>query len=155
MLDDGVPQLKAVERELVGLWLKLSVHGGKTFSDLDFTKLLAADTTYGGWAGDQVVHYVPAIDCFVLYVQSYKGTGVNASKNVVKTALASPADLKKFLRRQGQRGRGSGISNSDDFGLGAATPCSRTPPPPRPTRWTSSCTSSSAREPLLPVPGLH
>ena len=78
------------------LWLKLSVDGGKIFTDLDFTKLFAADTTYGGWAGDQVIHYVPAIDCFVLYVQSSAGTGANSSKSVVKVAIASPADLKKF-----------------------------------------------------------
>ena len=78
------------------LWLKLSVDGGKTFTDLDFTKLFTADTTYGGWAGDQVIHYVPAIDCFVLYVQSSAGTGANSSKSVVKVAIASPADLKKF-----------------------------------------------------------
>lgn len=52
------------------LWLKLSVDGGKSFTDLDFTKVFAADTTYGSWAGDQVVHYAPRIDCFVLYVQS-------------------------------------------------------------------------------------
>lgn len=80
------------------LWLKLSVDGGKTFTDLDFTKVFDADNTYGGWAGDQVIHYVPQIDCFVLYVQSNlgaKGTA-NASKSVVKVALASPADLKKF-----------------------------------------------------------
>ena len=78
------------------LWLKLSVDGGKTFTDLDFTKLFAADATYGGWAGDQVIHYVPAIDCFVLYVQSSAGKGANSSKSVVKVAIASPADLKKF-----------------------------------------------------------
>jgi hypothetical protein len=32
------------------LWLKLSVDGGKSFTDLAFTTLFAADTTYGGWA---------------------------------------------------------------------------------------------------------
>ena len=78
------------------LWLKLSVDGGKTFTDLDFTKIFAQDTVYGGWAGDQVIHYIPAIDCFVLYVQSFKGTGTQANRNVVKIALASQADLKKF-----------------------------------------------------------
>ena len=77
------------------LWLKLSVDGGKTFTDLDFTKLFADETTYGGWAGDQVVLYVPEIECFVLYVQSKKGTGANTNKSVVKIALASPEDLKK------------------------------------------------------------
>ena len=41
------------------LWLKLSVDGGKTFTDIDWTKIFAKDTTYGGWAGDQVVIYVP------------------------------------------------------------------------------------------------
>ena len=78
------------------LWLKLSVDGGKTFTDLDFTKIFAQDTVYGGWAGDQVIHYIPAIDCFVLYVQSFKGTGTQANRNVVKIAIASQADLKKF-----------------------------------------------------------
>lgn len=78
------------------LWLKLSVDGGKTFTDLDFTKIFAQDTVYGGWAGDQVVHYIPAIDCFVLYVQSFTGKDGEANRNVVKIALASQADLKKF-----------------------------------------------------------
>ena len=80
------------------LWLKLSVDGGSSFVDLDFTKVFAADTDYGGWAGDQVVQYVPAVDSFVLYVQSYKAQNStkNAGKNIVKVALASPADLKKF-----------------------------------------------------------
>jgi hypothetical protein len=98
------------------LWLKLSVDGGKTFSDLDFTKLFAADTTYGGWAGDQVVHYVPSIDCFVLYVQSYAGSGANASKNVVKIAIASPADLKKYAGGK-QAWRRQWHFTSDTFGL--------------------------------------
>jgi hypothetical protein len=101
------------------LWLKLSVDGGKSFTDLDFTKLFAADTTYGGWAGDQVVHYVPSIDCFVLYVQSYKGKNGNANKNVVKVALASPADLKKFSGGKAAWRRQWHFT-SDDFGLGAA-----------------------------------
>lgn len=78
------------------LWLKLSVDGGKTFTDIDWTKIFAKDTTYGGWAGDQVVIYVPSIDCFVLYVQSFNGTGSNASVNAAKIALVSPADLKAF-----------------------------------------------------------
>ena len=43
------------------LWLKLSVDGGKTFADLDFTKIFADDTTFGGWAGDQAIHYVPSL----------------------------------------------------------------------------------------------
>jgi hypothetical protein len=81
------------------LWLKLSVDGGKTFADLDFTKIFADDTTFGGWAGDQVIHYVPSIDCFVLYVQSKAGSNPNVSKNVIKVALMSPDDLKKVLRR--------------------------------------------------------
>jgi hypothetical protein len=100
------------------LWLKLSVDGGKTFSDLDFTKIFDADTTYGGWNGDQVIHYVPAIDCFVLYVQSSAGSGVNASKSVVKVALASPDDLKKF-----KGGKAAWLRQwdftSDSFGLNA------------------------------------
>lgn len=77
------------------LWLKLSVDGGKSFTDIDFTKVFAKEATYGGWAGDQVITYVPEIDCFVLYVQSSKGTGANRNKSVVKIALATPADLKK------------------------------------------------------------
>lgn len=102
------------------LWLKLSVDGGKTFTDLDFTKLFAADATYGGWAGDQVVHYVPSIDCFVLYVQSYKGaSGANRDKNVVKIALASPADLKKFSGGRDAWRRQYDFT-SDTFGLGAS-----------------------------------
>src|SRR4051794_18698761 len=81
------------------LWLKLSTDAGKTFTDVAFTDVFAKDTTYGGWADDQVIHYVPQIDCFVLYVQSYvgpKGTS-DESKNVVKVALASPADLKAHM----------------------------------------------------------
>jgi len=78
------------------LWMKLSIDGGKTFTDLDFTKLFAQDSVYGGWAGDQVIHYIPSIDCFVLYVQSFKGSGAQANRNIVKIALASQADLKKF-----------------------------------------------------------
>lgn len=102
------------------LWLKISLDGGKTFSNLDFTTLFAADTTYAGWAGDQVVQYVPAIDCFVLYVQSYTpATGVNMNKNVVKIAIASQADLKTF---KGGRNawRRQWDFTSDTFGLGAA-----------------------------------
>ncbi len=102
------------------LWLKLSVDGGKTFTELDFTKLFADDTTYGGWAGDQVVHYVPAIDCFVLYVQSFVfvGSGANAGKNVVKVALASPDDLKKFKGGSAAWTRQWDFT-SDTFGLNA------------------------------------
>jgi hypothetical protein len=102
------------------LWLKLSVDSGKTFKDLDFTKIFAEEKTYGGWAGDQVIHYVPQIDCFVLYVQSKlgaKGTA-NASKSVVKVALASPADLKKFSGGKAAWRRQWDFS-SDDFGLNA------------------------------------
>jgi hypothetical protein len=98
------------------LWLKLSVDSGKTFTDLDFTKLFAADTTYGGWAGDQVVHYVPSIDCFVLYVQSGAGTGANLSKSVVKVAIASPDDLKKYKGGK-QAWRRQWDFTSDTFGL--------------------------------------
>jgi hypothetical protein len=102
------------------LWLKLSVDGGSTFTDLDFTDIFSADSTYGGWAGDQVIHYVPSIDCFVLYVQSYKATsGPRMNQNVVKVALASPADLvaqkggKDAWWRQWE-------FTSDTFGLGAS-----------------------------------
>jgi len=99
------------------LWLKLSVDGGNTFTNLDFTELFAADTIYGGWAGDQVIHYVPAIDCFILYVQSFQGTGANASKNVVKVAIASPDDLKKFAGGRAAWWRQWDFT-SDTFGLG-------------------------------------
>ena len=99
------------------LWLKLSVDGGKTFTDLDFTTLFAKDTTYGGWAGDQVVHYLPAIDCFVLYVQSYTGADANANKNIVKVALASQADLKKFAGGKAAWWRQWNFT-PDTFGLG-------------------------------------
>ena len=78
------------------LWLKLSMDAGQTFTDLDFTKIFAKDTVYGGWAGDQVIHYIPAIDCFVLYVQSFKGKNGKANQNIVKIAIASQADLKKY-----------------------------------------------------------
>jgi hypothetical protein len=102
------------------LWLKLSVDSGKTFTDLKFTDLFAADKTYGGWAGDQVIHYSPSIDCFVLYVQSAvgaKGTA-NQTKSVVKVALASPADLKKFKGAKAAWRRQWDFT-SDDFGLNA------------------------------------
>ena len=100
------------------LWLKLSVDGGKIFTDLDFTKVFAADSTYGGWAGDQVIHYVPQIDCFVLYVQSTVGAQgtANASNSVVKVALASPADLKKFKGGKAAWRRQWDFT-SDTFGL--------------------------------------
>lgn len=79
------------------LWLKISVDGGKTFTDLDWTKLFDLNKDYGNWAGDQVIHYIPQIDCFVLYVQSYRVTsGANINKNIIKIALASQADLKTF-----------------------------------------------------------
>ena len=100
------------------LSIKMSLDGGKSFTDLDFTKLFSADTTYGGWAGDQVVHYVPSIDCFALYVQSFKGgPGVNLNKNVVKVALASPADLKAFAGGRDAWRRQWDLT-SDTFGLG-------------------------------------
>jgi hypothetical protein len=102
------------------LWLKLSVDSGKTFSDVKFTDVFAADKTYGGWAGDQVIHYAPGIDCFILYVQSSvgaKGTP-NQSKSVVKVALASPADLKKFKGGKAAWRRQWDFT-SDDFGLNA------------------------------------
>lgn len=102
------------------LWLKISVDGGKTFSDLDFTKLFSADATYGGWAGDQVIHYVPAIDCFVLYVQSYTPTsGTNLNKNVVKIAVASQTDLKTFYGGR-EAWKRQWDFTSDTFGLGAS-----------------------------------
>ena len=101
------------------LWLKISVDGGKTLSDLDFTKLFDEDKTYGGWAGDQVVHYIPAIDCFVLYVQSWTGKGDKENKNVVKVALASQADLKKFAGGRAAWWRQWDFT-PDTFGLGSS-----------------------------------
>lgn len=98
------------------LWLKLSTDGGKTFTELDFTKLFAEEKTYGGWAGDPVVHYVPVIDCFVFYVQS-KHSGTNPNKNVVKVALASPDDLKKHKGAKAAWWRQWDFT-SDTFGLG-------------------------------------
>jgi hypothetical protein len=95
--------------------LKLSVDATQTFTDLDWTTIFAADSTYGGWAGDQVIHYVPAIDAFVLYVQSFKNTtdktGATMGKNVVKVALASPADPITYQVAH-RRGGGSGISRA-------------------------------------------
>lgn len=102
------------------LWLKLSVDGGQTFIDLDFTKLFAADATYGGWGCDQVVRYVPAIDCFVLYVQAFRNKTAGDpkfDKNAVKIALASPADLKKYKGGKPAWNRRWTFS-SDTFGLG-------------------------------------
>jgi len=101
------------------LWLKLSVDGGKTFTDLDFTTIFAADTVYGGWSGDQVIHYIPAIDCFVLYVQSFKGSGTQANRNIVKIAIASQADLKKFSGGK-QAWRRQWDFTPDTFGLGTS-----------------------------------
>jgi hypothetical protein len=98
------------------LWLKLSTDGGKTFTELDFTKVFAEEKTYGGWAGDQVVHYIPFIDCFVLYVQS-KHNGTNKNKNVVKLAFASPDDLKKHKGLKPAWWRQWEFT-SDDLGLG-------------------------------------
>lgn len=102
------------------LWLKLSLDGGKSFADVKFTDVFAAEGTYGGWAGDQVIHYVPQIDCFVLYVQSGVGAkgGTTQSKSVVKVALASPADLKKFKGGKPAWQRQYHFT-SDDFGLNA------------------------------------
>ena len=102
------------------LWLKVSVDGGKTFKDVKFTDVFAEEKTYGGWAGDQVIHYVPQIDCFVLYVQSGKGAKgtANQSKSVVKVALASQADLKKFNGGKAAWRRQWDFT-SDDFGLNA------------------------------------
>lgn len=109
------------------LWLKLSVDGGQAFTDLDFTALFEKDSVYGGWAGDQVVHYVPAIDCFILYVQSFKGPATqadgsanpNANKNVIKVALASQGDLKKFSGGKQAWWRQWDFT-ADDFGLGSS-----------------------------------
>ncbi len=100
------------------LWLKVSLDSGKTFSDVSFTSVFAADTTYGGWAGDQVIHYVPQIDCFVLYVQSRVGAkgSANQSKSVIKVALASPADLKKSKGGKAAWRRQWDFT-SDEFGL--------------------------------------
>jgi hypothetical protein len=102
------------------LWLKLSTDGGNSFTDLDFTAIFAADTTYGGWSGDQVVHYVPSIDCFVLYVQSSRSnSGATRNKNVVKVALASPADLIAHAGGRDAWWRQWDLT-SDTFGLGAS-----------------------------------
>jgi hypothetical protein len=101
------------------LWLKLSLDAGKSFTDLDWTKLFDKDTVYGGWAGDQVIHYIPSIDCFVLYVQSFKGTGTQANRNIVKIALASQADLKKFAGGRQAWSRQWNFT-PDTFGLGTS-----------------------------------
>ena len=98
------------------LWFELSTDGGKTFTDVDFTKVFAEEKTYGGWAGDPVLHYVPAIDCFVFYVQS-NHTGSNPNKNVVKVAVASPADLKTHKGGKAAWQRQWDFT-SDTFGLG-------------------------------------
>lgn len=98
------------------LWFKLSTDAGKTFTDVDFTKVFAEEKTYGGWAGDPVLHYVPAIDCFVFYVQS-KHKGSNPNKSVVKVAIASPADLKTHKGGKAAWQRQWDFT-SDTFGLG-------------------------------------
>ena len=85
----------------------ISMDRGKTFIDIDESTIFAQDKVYGGWGTDRVIHYVPAIDCFVWFKQSYPGTGgtsnVNGknTENVLKIALASPADIKKFKGGQG------------------------------------------------------
>lgn len=100
------------------LWLRLSLDGGKTFTDLDWTKLFSADATYGGYGCDQVVLYVPEIDCFVLYVQAFRGTGTLENRNVVKIALASPADLRS-AKGGAEAWRRQWDFTSADFGLAA------------------------------------
>jgi hypothetical protein len=102
------------------LWFKLSVDGGKTFTDIAFTTVFAAEGTYGGWGSDPVIIYVPQIDCFVFYVQSRVGAEAtaNQSKSVVKVALASPSDLKKFAGGKAAWRRQWHFT-SDDFGLAA------------------------------------
>ena len=102
------------------LWLKLSVDSGKTFSDVRFNDVFAAVPSYGAWSGNQAIHYVPQIDCFVLYVQKRVGaTGsANASKSVVKVALAKPTDLKKFAGGRAAWWRQWNFT-SDDFGVNA------------------------------------
>lgn len=102
------------------LWLKLSVDGGKSFADVDFTKVFATPAYGGTWAGDQVIHYVPQIDCFVLYVQSRAGGQGSPiqGKNAVKVALASPADLKKFSGGTAAWLRQWDFT-SDEFGINA------------------------------------
>ena len=102
------------------LWFKLSVDGGKTFTDISFTSVFDVEATYGGWGSDPVVIYVPQIDAFVFYVQSRVGAQgtANQSKSVVKVALASPAELKKFAGGKAAWRRQWHFT-SDDFGLGA------------------------------------
>lgn len=100
------------------LWLRLSLDGGHTFTDLDFTKVFAKETNYNGWNGDQVILYLPPIDCFALYVQSNVGTGTNFGKSVVKVAIASTADLKTYKGAKAAWRRQWHFT-SDTFGLGA------------------------------------
>ncbi|HVI87560.1 MAG TPA: hypothetical protein VM659_04610 [Dongiaceae bacterium] len=100
------------------LWLRLSLDGGQTFTDLDFTKVFAKETNYNGWNGDQVIIYVPQIDCFVLYVQSNVGTGTNFSKSVVKVAIANTADIKTYKGAKAAWRRQWHFT-SDTFGIGA------------------------------------
>ena len=126
------------------LWLKLSVDGGKTFTDLDFTKIFAADTVYGGWAGDQVIHYIPAIDCFVLYVQSFKGTGTQANRNVVKIAHREPGRPQEVLGWQAGVVGGNGTSRRIRSGSARHGWIFPTSPTAR-ISCTSTPTSSSAR----------
>lgn len=100
------------------LWLKLSLDRGKTFIDLDFTTVFGQETTYGGWGSDPVVVYVPEIDCFVLYVQSSKGSGANRNANVVKIAVASPADLRTYKGKKAAWSRQWHLTSAT-FGLSA------------------------------------
>lgn len=97
------------------LWLKLSVDGGNTFTDIDFTTIFEEDTTYGGWAGDQQVLYIGEIDCFVLVViaRPVMNKPKNFAENVIKVALASPAELIRFAGHKPAWWRQSHFTSSD------------------------------------------
>ena len=100
----------------------VSLDRGKTFTDIDETTIFAQDNTYGGWGTDRIIHYVPAIDCFVWLKQSYPGAGgvtnLNGSnvENVLKIAFATPADIKKYKGGKKAWWRQWDFS-SKDFGL--------------------------------------
>ncbi len=100
----------------------ISLDKGKTFIDIDESTIFAQDLIYGGWGTDRVIIYVPSIDCFVWFKQSYPGSGGTSNlngkntENVLKIALASPADIKKFKGGKKAWWRQWDFS-SKDFGL--------------------------------------
>ncbi len=92
------------------LWLKLSVDGGKTFTDLDFTKVFSkAPAGLWGLERGPGGHYVPEIDCFVLYVQSAFGAAPTAIR-VWSRSRSPRLQIFKNTKDSRRPGPDSGIS---------------------------------------------